>query len=249
MKTVLIPIPQIDFDPTEVSVPWKVLKENGYKIVFATPSGASGEADFRMVTGKGLGILSPVLKAKSDDVLLYRELEKSNEFLNPKKYESVKLDSFDVLLLPGGHAKGMRIYLESESLQNLVGNTFAEGKPVAAICHGVLLAARSKNPKTKKSSLYGLKTTGLLKSQELLAWNLTRAWLGDYYRTYPTPLQDEVISFLEYNTDFQEGPMPIARDSFSNIKPGFSVLDKSYLSARWPGDAHKFALELPEFFG
>ncbi|TGK07712.1 hypothetical protein EHO59_06315 [Leptospira semungkisensis] len=249
MKTVLIPIPQIDFDPTEVSVPWKTLSQKGYKIVFATPSGTPGEADFRMVTGKGLGILSPVLKARKEDVEFYRELEKSNEFLSPKKYESIKPDSFDVLLLPGGHAKGMRTYLESESLQGLVGKTFAEGKPIAAICHGVLLAARSKNPKTKKSSLSGYRTTGLLRSQELLAWNLTRAWLGDYYRTYPTPLQDEVISFLASSSDFEEGPMPVSRDTSNNFKPGFTVLDKNYLSARWPGDAHKFANELPLFFG
>ncbi len=249
MKTVLIPVPQIDFDPTEVSVPWKILKQKGYKIIFATPTGSPAGADPLMVTGKGLGILSPVLKAKNDDVILYRELEKSDEFLNPKKYESVKPDSFDVLLLPGGHAKGMRTYLESEVLQSLVGKTFAEGKPVAAICHGVLLAARSKNPKTGKSSLFGKQTTGLLRSQEMLAWNLTRAWLGDYYRTYPTPLQEEVISFLESPGDFVEGPLPVGRDSFSNPKPGFTLLTPNYISARWPGDAHKFGMELPGFFG
>ncbi|MFB5649279.1 type 1 glutamine amidotransferase domain-containing protein [Leptospira wolffii] len=249
MKTVLIPIPQIDFDPTEVSVPWKILKDHGYKIQFSTPTGTPGSADPLMVTGKGLGILSPVLRARNEDVAVYRELEKSNEFLTPKKYGSVKPDSFDVLLLPGGHAKGMRTYLESEELQALVGKTFADKKPVAAICHGVLLAARSKNPKTGKSSLSGKETTGLLKSQELLAWNLTRAWLGDYYRTYPTPLQDEVQSLLDSPDDFIEGPLPVSRDSFSNIKPGFTLRSENYLSARWPGDAHKFGQELPQFFG
>lgn len=249
MKTVLIPIPDIDFDPTEVSVPWKVLKEKGYRILFATPSGKPGQADPIMVTGKGLRILSSLLKAKAEDVSLYRELEASPEFLDPKKYESVKQDSFDVLLLPGGHAKGMRTYLESSSLQSLVGEAFAQKKPVAAICHGVLLAARSKNPKTSKSSLHGRRTTGLLKSQELLAWNLTRAWMDDYYRTYPIPMEEEVRTYLASSEDFIQGPLPIARDSFRNTKPGFILRDDTYLSARWPGDAHKFALELPHFFG
>lgn len=35
-KTVLIPIPSTDFDPTEVSVPWKILKAAGVKVIFAT---------------------------------------------------------------------------------------------------------------------------------------------------------------------------------------------------------------------
>jgi putative intracellular protease/amidase len=37
----------------------------------------------------------------------------------------------------------MREYLESEVLQRLIGAAFADGIPVAAICHGVVLAARS----------------------------------------------------------------------------------------------------------
>jgi len=35
--------------------------------------------------------------------------------------------------------------------------------------------------------------------------------------------------------------LPLVRDSANNLNPGFVVQDGNYLSARWPGDAHKFA--------
>ncbi len=49
------------------------------------------------------------------------------------------------LLLGGRHwARGMREYLESNDLQRITAEFFADEKPVAAICHGVLLAAAAK---------------------------------------------------------------------------------------------------------
>jgi len=114
------------------------------------------------------------------------------------------------------------------------------GKPVGAICHGVLLAARSTGS-SGKSVLHGKKVTCLLRSQEMAAFNLTRLWLGNYYRTYPaTTTQDEVVSFLRSKEDFVEGPTPLTRDSEENRKPGFTVLDGNLLTARWPGDAYNF---------
>jgi len=34
VTTVLIPIPDTDFDPTEVAVSWQVLTEHGHTVVF-----------------------------------------------------------------------------------------------------------------------------------------------------------------------------------------------------------------------
>ncbi|EMO78537.1 hypothetical protein LEP1GSC127_2323 [Leptospira kirschneri str. 200801925] len=34
---VLIPLPSVDFDPSEASIPWKILKENGYEVFFCNP--------------------------------------------------------------------------------------------------------------------------------------------------------------------------------------------------------------------
>ena len=56
MATVLIPIPDRDFDPTEVAVSWQVLTGHGHDVVFATESGRSAVADDIMVSGRGLDI-------------------------------------------------------------------------------------------------------------------------------------------------------------------------------------------------
>jgi protease I len=91
-----------------------------------------------------------------------------------------------------------------------------------------------------KSVLYGRKTTALLRSQELLAWNLTRLYLGDYYRTYKVTVEDEVTAALVRPEDFVRGPMSLRRDT-PERPDGFAVIDGNYVSARWPGDAHRFS--------
>jgi hypothetical protein len=54
MATVLLPLPSLDFDPTEVAVSWQVLAASGAHVVFATPDGRPAQADDLMVTGRGL---------------------------------------------------------------------------------------------------------------------------------------------------------------------------------------------------
>ena len=79
------------------------------------------------------------------------------------------------LLLPGGHrARGMRSYIESDVLQRLVSEAFRRKIVVAAICHGVLLAARTVDPATGRSVLYGRKTTALTWELERRAWRISR---------------------------------------------------------------------------
>ena len=55
----------------------------------------------------------------------------------------------------------MRPYLESALLQAKVAQAFHYRLPVGAICHGVLLAARSTDPGTGRSVLHGHRTTAL----------------------------------------------------------------------------------------
>jgi protease I len=242
MATVLIPLPDNDFDPTESGVPWRLLRARGHRLVFATPYGRPGEADPKMVTGEGLGILAPLLKADAAGKAAYQEMTESPEFHHPIAYTDIAAVECDALLLPGGHAPGMRPYLDSRVLQKTVADFFAHDKPVAAICHGVLLAARSRGS-DGKSVLYSRKTTALTRMMELTAWSLTRLYLGDYYRTYPVTVEDEVRSALKAPDDFVAGPMPVRRDSLDRLDVGFTVRDGNYLSARWPGDAHRFASE------
>ena len=242
-KRVLIPIPTYGFDPSEAAIPWKILTENNFDIVFVTPQGNKATTDIIMLKGKSLGIFKSVLAARQDAVAAYYEMEKSESFSNPLKYTDVQESSFDAIFLPGGHDKGVKEYLESKVLQQFVVDFFVANKPVGAICHGVVLVARSINIETGKSVIYNYKTTSLLKSQELLAYNLTRLWLKDYYLTYPGLLvEDEVKSTLSDSNNFMQGQTPILRDSIKHMNRGFFVRDRNYLSARWPGDVYNLSL-------
>ncbi len=244
-KKVVIPLPSYGFDPTEAAIPWKILSDNNIETVFATPNGKKAQADIRMLTGKGLGIFLPLLKADKSAVKIYKEMEQSTEFNNPIKYDEIDENYFDGIHLTGGHDKGVIEYLESKILQNKIVGFFNRKKTVGAVCHGVLLAARSMDNKTGKSVLYDYKTTSLLKKQELLAYYLTKLWLKDYYLTYPeTTVEDEVKKYLASPSRFIQGPIPFFRDSIDNQRYGFYVQDNNYISARWPGDIHAFSLAL-----
>ena len=242
--TILIPLPSYGFDPSEAAIPWKILTENNIKITFATPKGIPASGDEIMLTGKKLGIFKSLLKARNDAVEAYHLMINSSEYKQPIRYDEIQASDYNGIFLPGGHDKGVKEYLESEILQNIIPIFFQDNKKIGAICHGVVLLARSKDKKTNKSVIYDYKTTALLKTQELLAYNLTRLWLKDYYLTYPgMTVEDEVKSVLKNHSNFIHGNLPIFRDSENNYKPGFVVKDRNYLSARWPGDIYKFSNE------
>jgi len=239
---VLVPLPAHDFDPTESAVPWRVLSDHGHEILFATDSGEPGAADPRMVDGRGLGPWRSLLRARADARELYAAMSACQAFRNPKRFAELDADAYDAIVLPGGHAPGMRPYLESDSLQRLVGEHMHRKRPLGAICHGVILAARAHHD--GRSALDGRRTTALLEQQELSAWWLTRLWLGDYYRTYPETVQHEVTRRIGPEGCFVEGPTPLLRDAPGKLERGFTVRDHNYVSARWPGDAYRFALDV-----
>ena len=242
MSTILLPLPTLGFDPTEAAVPWQILTGQGHSVVFATPDGKPGQADTRMLLGNDLGLLRPLLQADQNGRSAYDAMSAASAYATPISYGQARTFEVDAVLLPGGHAKGMREYLESPELQAIVSRAFERDLPVGAICHGVVLAARSRAT-TGKSVLYGRKTTALTKDLELTAWALTALWLGDYYRTYAVTVQSEVVASLARPQDFIHGPLALVRDSPGNEDRGFVVRDGNYVSARWPGDAHRFANE------
>ncbi|HEX4420414.1 MAG TPA: type 1 glutamine amidotransferase domain-containing protein, partial [Kofleriaceae bacterium] len=57
MAKVLLPLPDHDFDVTEVAVPWKLLGEAGHEVVFATEAGATPACDPLLITGVVFGKL------------------------------------------------------------------------------------------------------------------------------------------------------------------------------------------------
>lgn len=240
---IIIPLPHYGFDPTEAAVPWCYLKKQDVEIVFATPDGQVASADSRLLTGKGFGLFKRVLMAETSARDNYQEMISSDSFKNPITYSEIEVTDYDGILLPGGHDKGMKSYLESVILQKKVAEFFSAKKIIGAICHGTVLVARSADLKTGKSVIYDYQTTALLKRQEMSAYYLTALWLKDYYRTYPLAVEDEVKLVLRDPRQFKSGRFTMRRDSLSDNEPAFVVQDRNYISARWPGDAHTFVEE------
>jgi hypothetical protein len=80
--------PNRDFDPTEAAVPWKTLTTLGHTVHFATPDGQPGQADERILTGRGVGILKPVLMADINGRRAYAEMVTSPAFQHPRRHSS-----------------------------------------------------------------------------------------------------------------------------------------------------------------
>ncbi len=227
---ILMPLASGDFDTTEVAVPWSTLARAGHEVVFATEDGQPGRCDPRLLTGVIFGRLG----ARPDAVAIYKNLESDPKFTNPIRYADVRLEDYAGIVLHGGHAPGMRQYLESKTLQEKVAGFWAAGAPVGAICHGTIVLARTIDPRTGHSVIRGRRMTALTKLLERTAYYLTFWKLGRYYRTYPAYVQDEVIAALGDRALFETGPRP------SYARP-FTVRDGNLVTARWPGDAQKFA--------
>lgn len=231
MTRILIPLATCDFDVTEVVVPWNAFRAQGWDVVFATEDARPGACDPRLLSGVIFGMLG----ATAENVALYRRLEQDEAFQKPIPYAAIRAHDYAALLLPGGHAPGMRQYLESKVLQEKVLAFFAAGTWVAAICHGPVVLARTTDPASGRSVLAGRTMTALPKPMEWAAY-LSTAWkLGRYYRTYPEYVEDEVIRAIGDAARFRRGPL------FPSAGPGFVVEDGNLITARWPGDARVFA--------
>jgi len=236
---VLLALPLTDFDTTEVSVPWKLLRDAGVPVVFATESGATGATDPKLLTGVLWTNDSMAAGAEAKD--FYQQMIATHEFQHPITFADFERDAdkYSALVLPGGHAPGMRVgFLESASLQAAVRAFWRLQRPVAAICHGVLVLARTKAeteggakppaaassaetnatpaaagapPTTgdgQQSVLFGKRVMTLPKWLERMAY-FASAWkLGRYYRTYDTYLEDEVIASLAREEDYHRGAKP-----------------------------------------
>jgi putative intracellular protease/amidase len=280
LSHIVFPLPSWDFDPTEAAVSWRVLTDLGHRVSFSTPDGKPAQADPIMLTGRGLDPWSPVplignlklfglmLRANADARACYARMIQSAAYQSPLRWDAGIAADFDGVLLAGGHcARGMREYLESEILKKLVADFFAAKKPVAAICHGVLLAARSKDA-SGRSVLFSRRTTALTWKLEAAASAIarfTRIWDPNYYRTYPDEpgqpkgymsVQQEVTRYLESPSQFLDVPPSTPdhrlktsgthRDTKEDSRSAWVVRDGNYVSARWPGDAYTFARTFAE---
>ena len=228
-------------------MPWRLLTRRGHTVLFATEhGGTAARGDQRLLDGVIFGQLGAASEAKT----FYEDMLSDEEFRAPMGWEDIKPDELGGLILPGGHAPGMRQYLGSELLRRKIAEYWALERPVGAICHGVLVLARTGDVTTGRSLLYGRRTTCLPKYMERSAF-LATAWrLGRYYRTYPAYVEDEVRAALRDPADFVLGPRVLSkRGTEADDGPAFCVEDGGYVSARWPGDAYLFTKRFADRLG
>ncbi|MFC9238082.1 type 1 glutamine amidotransferase domain-containing protein [Streptomyces decoyicus] len=157
------------------------------------------------------GVLFGRLGAEEEPRRCYEELTRSEEFTATVAWAELAPEEYDGLILPGGHAPGMRQYLGSEVLRQQAGRFWALDRPVGVICQGVLVPARAREASTGRSLPADRRTACLPKYMERSAY-LTTAWrLGRYYRTYPAYMEDEVRAVLDGpDARFERGPRVLA---------------------------------------
>jgi putative intracellular protease/amidase len=232
-----MPLPDRDFEPSEAAFPWRALKRAGHDVVFATEKGsAAAQADPRML---GSGAVFGKMGASREGKEAYAEMAESPAFRAPIAWSAVEPSAYDGLLLPGGHARGMKQYLDSEALREKVSTFWKLDRPVGAICHGVLVLSRAKDKETGESLLARRRTTCLVKYMEAAAYYATFWKLGLYYRTYDVYTEDEVRAVLANpRAQFERGPFVLTDPSTGKgERKAFVVEDRNYVSGRWPGDA------------
>lgn len=225
---ILIPLPDHDFDPTETATPWRECTRRGWKTTFATETGEVPEADPRLLMGFLRGPLGAGPKGLSD----YKAMTPSPEYQKPIKYSEINVDNFDALLLAGGHAPGMKQFLESKILQEKTVQFFKQDKCVGAICHGLLVLARTVDTETGRSVLFNYKTTSLTKLLEKIGYASTFWLLRRRFRTYDAYVEDEVRAALQDRRQYSSGLIP-----FPHV-----VVDRNLVTSRyWLFDAAAYS--------
>ena len=227
---VLIPLPDTDFDPTESATPWRVCIERGWKATFATENGNIATADHRLL----MGFLRGPLGAGPMGLRDYKRMIEAPEYQKPIKYFDIQVDDFDAILLTGGHAPGMKQFLESKVLQVKVVQFFKKDKEIGAICHGLLVLGRAIDPETGKSVIYDYRVTSLTKLLEMIGYASAFWLLGRRFRTYDAFVEDDVRSKLKHKHQYSTGLIP-----FPHV-----VVDRNLVTSRyWLFDAKSYSIK------
>jgi putative intracellular protease/amidase len=202
-------------------------------VTFATENGEVPACDPRLLKGPIFGPLGAGPRGQAN----YKRMSASPEFQHPIKYADIDVNDFEAVSLTGGHAPGMKQYLESEVLQGKMVEFFKQGKVIGSICHGMLVLARAIDPETGNSVLWDYKVTALTKDLEFSGYALTFWLLGQRYRTYECYVADEVRGVLKDRKNFKNGLLMVWP---------FIVQDRNLVTSRWPLDAPLYARRFVE---
>lgn len=225
---ILIPLPDRDFDPSECSAPWTAFASRGWRVAFSTENGSVAQADPYKLNGPLPGLLS----ASEEIQAAYRQMTQDPAYRRPIPYAEVDPAGYEALVLPGGDGPGMAQYLDNSVLRGKVLGFWRDHKLIGAICHGTLVAARTVDPKTGHSILYGHKVTALPKWLDRTVHLLDSWLLKRGYVFYGTGVADEVRACLASREDFLPGP---------SVWVPYVVADGDLVTSRHNMEAQAFA--------
>jgi len=107
---------------SEVSHPWKILKEAGYEIDFVSPKGGNPPVD-------GFDLSDPDNKLFWEDPYYRKKLE------NSMKPSEVQADQYEAIHFAGGHG-AMWDLPENRDIARIAARIYENGGVVSAVCHG-----------------------------------------------------------------------------------------------------------------
>jgi len=141
----------------ELAAPYRVFKDAGYEISFASPSGGPIPIDAKCLS-------APFFTDESKEFLY--DAEAMDMFSHSKKIADVSTGGdYDVLFLPGGHG-ACGDFVDNVDVKTAIENTYNAGKFVAAVCHGPIALAECFKADGKTPLVNGLKVTGFSNSEE-----------------------------------------------------------------------------------
>jgi putative intracellular protease/amidase len=224
---ILMPLPDQGFCPTEACIPWRECHSRGWQVTISTEHGIQPQADQHKLHGPLPGLVSAGAEAKAAHQLMIQD----PSYQHPIPYAEIDPQQYHAILLPGGDALPMAQYLESSILQAKVLQFWQLKKLVGAICHGLLVLARSEDPQTGHSVLYGRKVTAPAAALDRFVYYLDRWFVKHGYIMYPKCVAEEVRDCLQSPHDLSGA---------SSIKP-YVVVDGNLVTSRWYMDAELFA--------
>ena len=139
----------------EFAAPYYVFKDAGAQIVLASPQGGQPPLDPKSDAPDAQTAATVRFNGDADAIAALAQTRKLVEAIN---------DDVDAVFYPGGHGPMWDLSEDEHSIR-LIENTFAAGKPVAAVCHGPAALRHAKGA-LGEPLVKDKKVTGFSNSEE-----------------------------------------------------------------------------------
>ncbi len=139
----------------EFATPYYIFKDEGVKVVLASPKGGRPPIDPR----------SEDAQAQTDSTRrFFKDKEAIEAFENTAQLSTINPGDYGAVFFPGGHGPLWDLSEDPHSVK-IIEALFAAGKPVGAVCHGPAVFRYAKGP-DGEPLVRGKSVTGFSNSEE-----------------------------------------------------------------------------------